>query len=210
MGYCMGGLLGLALALRRQKDVAALVLLATPWDFHAGDAASYAGLLGALAIPVTAGFAALGEVPTDILQCLFAVADPSLAERKFTRFARQDPASAEAIRFVATEDWLNDGVPLAVAVARECLAGWYGENLPARGEWRVAGRPVVPERFAKRALVVQPARDRIVPPASAAALAERLPDAVLLTPALGHIGIVVGGSAEADVWEPVASFLTRV
>ena len=35
IGYCMGGLLALALALRRPSDTAALALLATPWDFHA-------------------------------------------------------------------------------------------------------------------------------------------------------------------------------
>src|SRR4029077_12428041 len=35
MGYCMGGVLALALAERRPKRVSALALLATPWDFHA-------------------------------------------------------------------------------------------------------------------------------------------------------------------------------
>ncbi|MBT3306036.1 MAG: alpha/beta hydrolase, partial [Alphaproteobacteria bacterium] len=36
LGYCMGGLLALALAARRPDRAAALALLATPWDFHAG------------------------------------------------------------------------------------------------------------------------------------------------------------------------------
>jgi pimeloyl-ACP methyl ester carboxylesterase len=35
-GYCMGGLLALAAALRRPDRVRALALRATPWDFHAG------------------------------------------------------------------------------------------------------------------------------------------------------------------------------
>ena len=35
VGYCMGGLLALALALRRTADTGALALLATPWDFRA-------------------------------------------------------------------------------------------------------------------------------------------------------------------------------
>ena len=33
LGYCMGGLLALALALRRQAELACVALLATPWDF---------------------------------------------------------------------------------------------------------------------------------------------------------------------------------
>src|SRR5262249_13639989 len=35
VGYCMGGLLALALAQRCPRVVKALALLATPWDFHA-------------------------------------------------------------------------------------------------------------------------------------------------------------------------------
>src|SRR5690606_25917063 len=46
IGYCMGGLLALALALRRAPDIAGLACLATPWDFHA-ERADQARLLGA-------------------------------------------------------------------------------------------------------------------------------------------------------------------
>jgi polyhydroxyalkanoate synthase len=35
VGYCMGRLLTLALAQRRPAQVVALILMATPWDFHA-------------------------------------------------------------------------------------------------------------------------------------------------------------------------------
>src|SRR4029077_2221749 len=37
VGYCMGGLLAVAAAQRRPDLIRALALLATPWDFHAGD-----------------------------------------------------------------------------------------------------------------------------------------------------------------------------
>ena len=40
VGYCMGGNLAAALAQHRAADVAALALLATPWDFHAEMAAA--------------------------------------------------------------------------------------------------------------------------------------------------------------------------
>src|SRR5207237_4482161 len=48
LGYCMGGLLALALALRRPADTARIALLATPWDFHA-ERAGQARMLGELA-----------------------------------------------------------------------------------------------------------------------------------------------------------------
>lgn len=205
-GYCMGGLLALALAERRRRDVAALVLLATPWDFHAGNE-PYARFVASLAEPTELAFGALGWVPTDMLQTLFFMADPQLAMRKFSRFAGLDPASPDALSFVATEDWANDGVPLSLPTARDCFAGWYGQNGPALGEWRVAGRPVRPERFDRPTLVIAPGRDRLVPPASSRPLASLIPDATLIEPDLGHIGMIVASRAPAQVWTPLAAWL---
>jgi polyhydroxyalkanoate synthase len=197
MGYCMGGLLALALAARRPRDVKALALLATPWRFHA-ERAEHAKLLGALAEPITRSFAALGEVPVDVLQALFFAQDALTALRKFTRFAELAEDSAAARGFVALEDWLNDGVPLAVTVARECLGGWYGEDLPGQGRWRVAGRRVLPAAIQMPSLVVVPGNDRIVPPKTAEALADALPNAERMTPPLGHIGMITAREAPSE------------
>ncbi len=206
MGYCMGGNLALALAARQPKRVSALALLATPWDFHA-ERAEQARLLGALAPSLKSVFSALGELPVDVLQTLFAALDPLLALRKFSRFAEFDDADPRAREFVALEDWLNDGVPLALPVAEAVLTEWYGENAPARGTWRVAGRIVDPTRCAMPALVVVPAQDRIVPPGSARALGAALPRADTWTPTLGHIGMVVSREAPRVVWEPLRDWL---
>ena len=208
VGYCMGGLLALALAQLRRPLVAALALLATPWDFHA-ERPGQARLLGALAGPLTDGFSALGELPVDVLQTLFAALDPLLALRKFSRFAGLATDSVEEREFVAVEDWLNDGVPLALPVARDCLGGWYGENTPGRGIWRVAGEAILPDRISVPALVVLPAQDRIVPPATAVVLARALPAAEALRPPLGHIGMMVAREAPAAVWHPLAQWLLR-
>ncbi|MGH6947781.1 MAG: alpha/beta fold hydrolase [Kiloniellales bacterium] len=210
LGYCMGGLLALALALGRAEAVSGLAVLATPWDFHAEGGAVQGQAAARALIGLGPAIDALGELPVDVLQGFFAAIDPLVALKKFTAFARLDPDSAEARTFVALEDWLNDGIPLAAPVARECLAGWYGENRPARGLWRVAGRAVDPSALACPALALVPARDRIVPPASAAALAERLPGAQVLQPPTGHIGMVVGSHARAMAWEPLAAWLKRI
>jgi polyhydroxyalkanoate synthase subunit PhaC len=207
MGYCMGGLLALALAARRRHQVGALALLATPWSFHAENA-GHARLLGALSRSLAVACARLGEVPVDLLQALFTAADPLVALRKFSRFAALADGP-RARHFVAVEDWLNDGVPLALDVARECLGGWYGGDTPARGQWRIAGRPVLPQHVPQPALIVVPAQDRIVPPASAEALIGSLPAAERLAPSLGHIGMIVGSAAPRQVWQPLARWLVR-
>jgi polyhydroxyalkanoate synthase len=206
MGYCMGGLLALALAERRQRRVDGLVLLATPWDFHAGNAAQ-SHFIGALAEPLRQVFGAYGEVPSDVLQALFFMADPQLAIGKFSRFGALDPSSAEARSFVATEDWLNDGVPMALPAALDCFGGWHGANSPARGRWLVAGRIVAPQRFERPALVVVAGKDKLAPPAASRPLAAALANAALLEPALGHIGLIIGRAAPSAVWRPVARWL---
>lgn len=206
MGYCMGGNLALALAARQPKRVSALALLATPWDFHA-ERAEQAHLLGALAPSLKAAFAALGELPVDVLQTLFAALDPLLALRKFSRFAELGDSDPRTREFVALEDWLNDGVPLALPVAEAVLTEWYGENAPALGSWRIAGRTVDPAACAMPSLVVVPAQDRIVPPGSARALSAELPLAEAWTPSLGHIGMVVSREAPRAVWEPLRDWL---
>ncbi|HEY8612052.1 MAG TPA: alpha/beta fold hydrolase, partial [Roseomonas sp.] len=209
VGYCMGGLLTLAAALRRPERIRALVLLATPWDFHAGGAEAEARARSAAALLPTLEplMATAGALPVDLLQLLFAGLDPFGIARKFRAFSRLDPTSPRAAHFVALEDWLNDGIPLPAPVARECLAGWYGANTPARGEWQVAGAPVNPAAWRGPSFLAIPRGDRIVPPESARALAARLPDATVLDVPAGHIGMAAGMKAEAVLWRPLRDWL---
>ena len=203
VGYCMGGLLALAAALGVEDHVDALVLMATPWDFHA-DRPERAAALAALLPGLEPVMARAGELPADVLQVLFSGLDPMMSLRKFAAFV-QHPTEG----FVALEDWLNDGVPLAVPVARETIGAWYGANAPARRQWRIDGLPVDPARWAKPALSLIPTEDRIVPPASARALAEALPRGVAETLPAGHIGMVTARRAPEQVWAPLARFLAN-
>ncbi len=206
IGYCMGGLLALALAQRRPDRVAALALMGTPWDFHAGQGGKIR-LLRAMAPQLIMMMEQFGVLPVDVLQAMFASLDPFLTPRKFQRFAALSRGSEKARHFVALEDWLNDGVPLAGPVARECLVGWYVENRPARGAWRIAGRPVLPAEVQARCLVMIPGKDHIVPPASAAPLADALPRAESRVLAAGHVGMVAGGRAATILYGPLARWL---
>ncbi|CAN5777619.1 alpha/beta fold hydrolase [soil metagenome] len=211
MGYCMGGTLTVALAARRPRRVAGLALLAAPWDFHA-DRTGHAFVVSAG--PLLAEVAdRVGELPVDVLQTLFWSLDPWLSVKKFARFLGMDQQGAPAREFVLLEDWLNEGAPLAGPTARECLIGWYGDNLPGTNRWMVGGRRIVPAKINVPSLVMIPSGDRIVPPLSAAALAEPkrgLKRATRLDLPLGHIGMIVSGRARDLCWTPLIDWLRAI
>jgi len=208
LGYCMGGLLTLALATLRPADVRGQVLMAVPWDFHRPYRA--ADPLKAFREPIERAVEQLGELPGDLLQILFALPDPGAVERKFRQFARLRRTSATARRFVALEDWANDCVPLTARVTRETFFGWYGDNLPGRGRWQIAGQAVEPRRLSHPALVVIPSRDRIVPAESALPLADALPNGRRLMVEGGHVGMLIGSRAVTEIYAPIAAFLARM
>ncbi|MGI4940322.1 MAG: alpha/beta fold hydrolase [Janthinobacterium lividum] len=205
-GYCMGGLLTLAAALRRPEMVRALALLATPWDFHAAGRDQARRLSATLPL-VEPLLTATGTLPVDALQTLFALPDPGAIAAKYRAFGRMDQAGDAARDFVALEDWLNDGVPLGARIARETLGVWYGENAPGRGEWRVAGCIVDPAAVSVPTFVAAPGRDRIVPSESALPLARLIPGAVLHQPKAGHVSMVAGPRARDALWLPLLHWL---
>lgn len=204
IGYCMGGLLALPAALKRVDRIDRLAFLAVPWDFHA-EPFPIPDAIRVLNQTLDPLLTAFGHLPVDLIQALFASLDPLSAFRKFKRFSKTPSDSSDAKRFVALEDWLNDGVPLSAAVARETLGGWYAENKPYALQWRLDGRVVDPADFKGEALTVIPTSDRIVPPKSALAMTERLVDTRLIRPPLGHIGMMTSDRAE-DLWSRISRF----
>jgi poly(3-hydroxyalkanoate) synthetase len=205
-GYCMGGLLALAAALRLPEKITALALLATPWDFQAEDPAQAKKLADSVALFEPA-MRFSGTLPIDVLQTLFTMIDPFGVGEKYRNFAGQDKTLPRARRFVAMEDWLADGVPLAAPIARETLGGWYGTNAAANGAWRVAGLPVLPENLDIPCFAAIPGRDKLVPTSSALPLAKRLKGAKIIEPAAGHIGMIAGTNAQSALWEPFIQWL---
>ena len=208
LGYCMGGLLALALATLKREAFKTLLLMATPWNFHQPNDVTGV-MLGQFAADWQESFRIAGQMPVDMIQYLFALLQPFYPVGKFIEFAEMDQTSAEARHFVLLEDWLNDGVPLPVKVAEECLKGWYGENRPALLQWKIGGQIVDPSKLAMPSYVVVPGRDHIVPPESALPLATLLPNATLHEPPTGHIGMMASRNAAPQVWEPLIGWINE-
>jgi polyhydroxyalkanoate synthase subunit PhaC len=207
-GYCMGGLLALGLAAIRPRQISALVLMATPWDFHAMDAGK-TRMLKAMMPAIENMLASTQTLPVDVLQAMFASLDPQQNAIKFRAFAALGKNTARARLFVALEDWLNDGVPLAGPTAMECLNGWYVKNDPGRGAWKISEKRIKPEHLKIPSLVIVPLDDRIVPPQTALPLADKLPHSQCLKIKTGHIGMIAGSRARGSLYAPLAKWLDK-
>lgn len=201
-GYCLGGTLALGTAALLGDRVTRLALLAAPWNFDGYDAPSRSGLVEWWrdTEPLAQ---ALGAVPMDLLQPAFWSLDAAGLATKYAQFADlADEATAAA--FVTLEDWSNTGQPLSLAAMRELADDLYAQNLTGRGGWRIAGQCVDPARLRMPILDVVALRDRIVAPAAAVST---LGIGTPLALDSGHVGMIVGRTAPARLWTPLAAWL---
>lgn len=196
-GYCLGGTIALGAAAIRPPR--ALALIATPWRFSGfPDAArkEIAGLWDA-AEPMCRE---LGLVPMEVLQSGFWRLDPARTVAKYEAFAGMAEGSTEAAAFVALEDWANAGAPLTYAAGAE-MFDLFAADATGRGAWQVGGTIADPHALPCPIADFISLSDRIVPAASAAGVGERH------ALSAGHVGMIVGSRAKAQLWEPLAAFL---
>jgi len=197
VGYCLGGTIASAAA--TLSPVAGLATIAAPWRFAGyGEGAAAMERLWQQAEP---GCAAMGLVPMEVLQAGFWRLDPARTIAKYAAFGAMDPDSEAARAFVRLEDWANAGAPLPYAVGRDLFETFVRDDAPGRGVWRVGGRVVDPLALTCPTVEFVSRTDRIVPAATAAGHADRRDLSI------GHVGMIVGSRAQAQLWEPLADWI---
>ena len=196
VGYCLGGTMAIAAA--NLAPVERLVTLACPWTFARYPEGSRKTLQDMWGHSKAAA-RELEALPMEVLQAAFWSLDPERTVRKFADFGKLDPRSLDAQRFVALEDWANEGEPLPYPAARELIEDLFGGDLPGSGRWKVGGKvmtdvPKVPT------LHLTAAHDRIAPAATA-------PGGPSVAIESGHVGMIVG-SARSRLHAELEAFLT--
>lgn len=200
VGYCLGGTMAVAAAAIAGPRIRSLALLATPWHFD-GYPAPARETLAALWQSTRKETEQLGMLPIEVLQTAFWSIEPERTVRKYAALAQHGDDAARIARFVALEDWANDGAPLTLAAGRDLFEDFVELDLPGRGLWRVGGITVLPERLGCAVHQITAAADRIAP--AETALREVLTSA---SPA-GHVGMVVGSMARAHCWDVLLQWL---
>jgi poly(3-hydroxyalkanoate) synthetase len=208
-GYCMGGLLALALACIRPELADNAAFFATPWDFMAPGFPRFA--MGEKEIAdLKEHLNSRNEIPAELIHVLFHYANPNAFHNKLRDFAHMDPSSPNTQDFVAIEDWANDGVTMTKGVAEDCLISWVQYNQPARKEWRVGGQIIDPQKLNMPCFVAAPQDDKIVPANCALPLANLLKKRTIIEPRSGHVSMMAGRHRKSALWEPFCSWLKKV
>lgn len=199
VGYCLGGTLALAAAMMCKPQ--AVATIAAPWQFD-GFPDADRELIGSLWRSSKPMCERLGYVPMEVMQSGFWAMDPARTIRKYAAFMAMEPGSDAERAFLAVEDWANGGPPLTFAAGRDLFENLYAGNASGLLRWRVGGKLVDPADLPCASLSVRSATDRIVPATAAPTLAEGF------TLNLGHVGMIVGGSAHDLLWRPLSQWLS--
>ena len=195
IGYCLGGTMAIAAANHIECDQVAT--LAAPWIFSRYPDSSRAALKEMWRNSEPAA-RSLGALPMEVLQAAFWSLDPDRTVKKFAEFGRLDPAGREARRFIALEDWANEGEALPYPAAKELIEDLFERDVSGSGQWEVAGKKVTDDLDAPL-LNILAGQDRIAPSATSAH------GDTFEIPA-GHVGMVVG-SARKQLHDTLRAFL---
>lgn len=183
VGYCLGGTMAIAAA--NLIEAERVATLAAPWHFarYPVDAAA---ALRHLWASTKDSAATLGALPMELLQAAFWSLDEVRTVAKFADFGDLDPGDPRIARFIALEDWANEGEAMPFPAACELIEQLFGADSSGRGLWQIAGR-TVSERLSCPLLNLTAANDRIAPAVTA-------PNGMNVAIEAGHVGMIVGSA----------------
>ena len=206
LGVCQGGVLSLCYAALHREQVANLITLTTPVDFHTPQ-----NLLSKWVRELdTQLIEATGNVPGQMLNGLFLALMPfRLTQQKYIRLLTANSDQRAVEDFVRMEKWIFDSPPQAAAALAQFVRWFYQENRLIRGTLEIAGRKVNLRAIRQPVLNLYALDDHIVPPAACAVLGQHIGsrDYTACAIATGHIGMYVSRAAREQIPGRIISWL---
>lgn len=206
LGVCQGGVLSLCYAALQPRQVAHLITLTTPVDFHTPENLLSKWVRGL----DTELIAASGNVPGEILNGLFLALMPlRLRQQKYVRLFTGRPEQQAVEDFVRMEKWIFDSPPQAATALAQFVRWFYQENRLVNDTLEIGGRHVSLEDVRQPLLNLYALEDHIVPPSACAALGHhvRSRDYAECAVPTGHIGMYVSRAACEVIPARIVSWL---
>jgi polyhydroxyalkanoate synthase len=205
-GVCQGGTLALCYCALNPGQVANLILLGTPVDFHTRD-----NLLSRWARYLDAQLLARsGNLPGTCLTGAFLALNPfRLMHQKYITLMEQAGDAGAMELFGRMERWIFDSPDQAARAFSQFLRGFYQENGLMRGTLTIGRRTLDLKRLHQPILNIYATRDHIVPPSASRPVGRLVSSKDYTEYAVdaGHIGLYVSSRAGGCVPARIASWL---
>jgi poly[(R)-3-hydroxyalkanoate] polymerase subunit PhaC len=207
LGVCQGGVLSLCYSALHPGQIANLITLTTPVDFHTPDNLLSRWVRGL----DTELIGRCGNVPGEVLNTLFLSLMPfRLTQHKYVRLLTGNDDQRAVEDFVRMERWIFDSPPQAALALAQFVRWFYQENRLLSGTLRLAGRTVDLREVRQPVLNLYALGDHIVPPSACAPLQGCLGSRDYTGCAIdtGHIGMYVSRKAAEEIPARIISWLT--
>ncbi len=207
LGYCMGGMLSAVYTALYPHDVAALVNLAGPVDYH--DDGIYSLWTRREWLDADALVDTLGNIPAGLLNATFNMVRPTNELVQALNYWQREHDEAFMRRFAAMQVWLNDPTPFPGEAFRRYIKDLYQDNLLVRGAFTVRGEPIDLHTITTPALTIAARQDHIAPWRSVTVFHDliRSEDKTVIVLESGHIGMVIGSDAHTKLWPQLGAWL---
>lgn len=206
-GYCLGGLLATLYSALHPKTVKNLLTLSLPLDWSKQSIPFFNLTKKLDPNLVTSAF---GNCPAWMVKSVFSSLAPVYhAFDKYVGLYRNKERVGYAEMFERFERWMNSDVPLAGQIFRELYTDLMQQNLLAQNRMQVGRRQVDLKRITCPVLSIVGEHDDVVDPQASLPLVDLVGSrdkGTLLFPA-GHLGVVVSGSAQKQLWPQVGAWL---
>jgi len=196
LGVCQGGVFATCYAALYPNDVARLVNMVTPIDFHAGDVP-----LSRIARRVDAAalVQAFGNVSATMLNPLFISQKPyTLLAQRYHDMAYLADLPEALTAFLRIERWMYDSPDQAGRAYQQFLEDFYQTNKLVRNRLELDGKPVHLNALGMPILNVYAHQDHLIPPPAATALGQYVAGPYReIGMDTGHLGVFIG----RDAWQ---------
>ncbi len=207
VGYCLGGLFSCAINSRKKANLSGQILIAAPWNFT--HLQQIFGLNNPLVfhnlISMSEG---LDKISPVLIQLFFSSIAPGRIWDKFCQFSTMQDGK-EINKFLAIEQWVNDGISLSKKFALESLSMIMNNSLQSK-EFKLDGQPIALENCYAPCLFINGSEDKIVPVDSSMPLYMLLPNKEMLVEKTGHIGLIVSKLAKEKIWPKMEQWLSEI
>lgn len=200
VGHCLGGTLGLIVANLWPERFLSLTLITAPVRFRENDKLSL--WCRSPDFDLEAFVEAYGNIPWVLLQSTFIALKPTQIVSKFRHLLARSRDQKFLRNFWAMEAWSNDNIDFRGECFKTLLEGFYKANSLEESLFEIEGRKIDLRTHELPTFVLVAKSDHIVPAGShlIPEMVPRVQNFTSMSADGGHIGALLGGSAQKVVW----------